>query len=156
MATRPYAIIDLDNCISDDAWRMHLCEMHHPKPNDRYWKYHDACHLDQHENSDIIREIAARHRILVFTSRPEIVRHKTESWLWKWRIPHEHLLMRPNDSHTPSVDLKREMLNHARSIIQSEIVHAIDDRLDILTMYEQEGIISVRQVLIHQPKVVHP
>lgn len=151
---QPACIIDLDNCVSNDQWRLPLIQLSHPKPNDRYWDYHDKCHLDAHSNQHIIAQLRYKYRLLVFTSRPEAVREKTEAWLFKWDIPHDVLFMRPNDNHMTSVDMKRAMLSWLPENYQVE--HAIDDRHDILDMYRSQGIQSTQRVFIYEPEVIHP
>lgn len=148
------AIIDLDNCVSDDKWRLHMIEEHHEQPNDRFWAYHDSCHLDKHGNANVIANLRYNYRLLVFTSRPEIVRGKTECWLQKWDIPHDLLFMRPNDNHMTSVDMKRLMLSWVPD--GYNITHAIDDRHDILEMYRSKGIQSTQRVFIYEPELIHP
>lgn len=151
----PAAFVDLDNCISNDKWRWPLFDLHLPMPNDRYWRYHDACEGDLHENGDIIRLLAPRYTLLVATSRPEVVRGKTMRWLGKWNVPVAKAYMRPNDNHEPSTVLKRRMLDQAR-LDGYDVHYAIDDRLDILDMYADEGVRICRRVFINQEEYTHP
>lgn len=151
---KPAAIIDLDNCVSNDKWRLPRIQHHHPRPNDRYWAYHDCCDQDLHDNKHVISRLRCNYRLLVFTSRPEAVRRKTEFWLYKWDIPYDELFMRPNDNHMPSVEMKRLMLSWVPDGYQIE--HAIDDRHDILDMYRSQGIPSTQRVFIYEPEVIHP
>lgn len=148
------AIIDLDNCISEDNWRWPLFDLHLPLPNDRYTRYHNACEGDAYQNADVIRDIARSHDLIVFTSRPEVVRSKTQRWLNRWRVPAVGVYMRPNDNHDSSTVLKRKMLLSLPSHLKPTF--AIDDRHDILDMYASEGVNVVQQVIIHQPEVNHP
>lgn len=148
------AIIDLDNCVSDDAWRLPLIQHYHSKPNDRYWAYHSKCDLDVHGNAKIIADLRANYHLLVFTSRPEAVRDKTEDWLQRHDIPHDLLYMRPDSNHLPSVEMKRLMLKWLPA--EYRVEHAIDDRHDILDMYRAEGIQITRRVFIYEPEIIHP
>jgi hypothetical protein len=53
------------------------------------------------------------------------------------------LIMRNNDDHTPSVELKRRMLQwlpQHYGISHDGIVAAYDDRPDVVEMYKQHGI----------------
>jgi hypothetical protein len=152
--SKPAAIIDLDNCVSNDRWRLHLIQPHHPKPNDRFWEYHEACYMDIHDNRLVVADLSYRYRLLVFTSRPEAVRKKTEEWLAKWKIPHDLLYMRPDDNHMTSVEMKKLMLSWLPADYVVE--HAIDDRHDILDMYRSQGIPSTQRVYIYEPEMVHP
>lgn len=148
------AIVDLDNCISDDKWRWNMFDMHLPLPNDRYSRYHDACESDAHANANVIRDLSRRYKLIVFTSRPECVRHKTQRWLNRWRIPNVGMFMRPNDNHEPSVPLKRQMLLALPHHIRPR--YAIDDRVDILDMYADEGVSICQRVIINNPEHTHP
>jgi hypothetical protein len=150
---RAVSLIDLDNCVSEDKWRWPLFELHLEKPNDRYVKYHDACESDPHRNNDILRNFARDSDLIVFTSRPEAVRVKTQRWLNRWRIPVIGIFMRPDDNQDPSVILKRKFYEALPR--HYNVLRAIDDREDILNMYDFFGI-PTQQVIIHQPEVAHP
>lgn len=148
------AVIDLDNCISEDKWRWPLFDLHLPIINDRYTRYHEACESDTYQNTHVIRDLARRHKLIVFTSRPESVRHKTQRWLNRWRVPVIGMFMRPNDNHEPSTILKRSMLLALPSHLK--VRYAIDDRVDILDMYADEGVNTCQRVFIHEPEIKHP
>lgn len=150
---RAISVIDLDNCVSDDKWRWPLFDLHLERPNDRYARYHEACESDEYRHDNVIRTLARDTDLIVFTSRPECVRIKTNRWLNRWRVPFLGILMRPNDNHDPSVILKRKMLDALPK--HFHVVRAIDDREDILDMYASNGI-ETQQVIIHEPEVQHP
>ena len=61
-----YIILDLDGCISDDRWRLHLIDHNEPDMTKRYEKYHSVCDSDPPIN---------RH---LFDSLDEVVR--TRGW----------------------------------------------------------------------------
>lgn len=153
---RDVAIIDLDNCISDDKWRWSLFDLHRPIINERYERYHEACESDSYSNSDVIKSLARQFTLVAFTARPESVRIKTRRWLNRWRVPAAGLFMRPNDNHESSVNLKREMLNELRTDTGLKIFYAIDDRVDILDMYADEGVNICQRVFINEPEIAHP
>jgi hypothetical protein len=148
------AIIDLDNCISEDKWRWNMFDLHLPIINERYQRYHEACETDLYCNADVIRDLARHHHLIVFTSRPESVRVKTQRWLNRWRIPNIGLFMRPNNNHEPSVPLKRSM--YLALPPQLKVRSAIDDRQDILDMYAGEGVANCQRIFIHEPEIIHP
>ena len=149
-----YAIIDLDNCISDDKWRWPLFQLDLPVINERYQVYHDACEADLYQNSFVVRELAAKYKLLAFTARPESVRFKTQRWANRWRIPLNGLFMRPNNNHEGSIPLKRKMLLSLPHT--ANVRYAIDDRCDILGMYADEGVATCQRVFIHEPEIIHP
>lgn len=153
MIRKPAAIIDLDNCISNDEWRMKLIRDEGVHPWERFYDYHQACYLDEYQNGDVVTNLQRNHTLIVFTARPELVRRDTVVWLRQNRIPVEVLLMRPNDCHTTSVALKEHML---LSLDQSvyDVRVAIDDRTDVLGMYADNGVPQCRRVFIHNVEVI--
>jgi len=147
--SKPSAIIDLDNCISDDFWRIRFIDLSHPVINDRYHQYHSRCHLDLPGDTVAqVRELALTHTLLVFTSRPEAVRRQTLQWLQEWHVKAEEVYMRPNDCHLHSIELKEIMLSKARDKGYAP-EYAIDDRQEILKVYADNGVPRVKRVFIH-------
>jgi hypothetical protein len=148
---KPLAIIDLDNCVSNDFWRLSKIDLSHEVVNDRYWDYHEACDKDVPGQVQLmyVRQLAKNYRLLVFTSRPSCVREKTERWLRKWGIPYERLYMRADDDHNSSVNVKLGFYKMAKlDFDPCEIEVAIDDREDILSLYRELGIPRVERIFI--------
>ena len=140
-----YIIYDLDGCIADDRARLPLIDHSQPDP---WAKYHEGCDRDPLIN----KSWAALGRLLctpiIFTSRPEVVRAKTQRWLQNVAgLNAERLFMRPDDDHTPSIQLKERFLRRLEqtdSLAFSDIVLAFDDRREILDMYEGYGIKTIQ------------
>ena len=144
------AIIDLDNCISDDAWRLHMFELHKQDVDARYRNYHQHCGYDEIGNVHTLKAILRRYQIYIFTARPEQYRALTEKWLAFHGVDYKKLFMRGNDDHRCSVEVKRDMLNALPN--KQDVVFAIDDRSDILAMYADEGIKMCMRVFINNIK----
>jgi len=125
-------IVDLDNCISDDEWRMNLID-----EENKYDSYHAACIDDKPDNLNILK---GTKYIVIFTSRPEAYRQQTKNWLIKYNIKYDLLIMRPTGNHMKSVDLKRFLLHKIFEQGTKEISCAYDDRMDVVEMYKSEGI----------------
>jgi hypothetical protein len=143
----PAAIIDLDNCISDDYWRLRFINEFAENNWFKYKSYHEYCHLDTYKNWKAIDEFTERGRaLIVFTARPKAVEAKTLHWLRARRIDAQFLYMRSNDDERPSCEVKRDFLHHLRENSNFDPLSAIDDHEDILSMYRQEGIPDVRLV----------
>ena len=135
-------IVDLDNCISDDGWRI-------PKINwelegDEKWdEYHANCDNDEPRN---LEHLDRNLPIVIFTARPMKFLMKTMFWLYEsaglnGRI--FDMFMRPDNDHRPSVELKMAFLNDLMTkyvISKDNILTAFDDREDVLTMYRSQGI----------------
>lgn len=140
--TPNYIIVDLDNCIADDAWRIPRINWQKSDPMERYHDYHSLSGFDTLHNEDIL--ITPRHeRIVVLTARPVAYRAVTEEWLRRNEVSHWHLLMRNNHDHRSSLDLKRAMLvwlQELYGVPLRSVVAAYDDRTDIVEMFREHGL----------------
>lgn len=133
-------ILDLDNCISDDGWRIPRIRWDDPNPSRRYDEYHSLCGFDQTGNQDIYERTV--HGIIILTARPNSVYWITVEWLRRAGIVAEQILMREENQHGPSVELKRDQLLSLPKfgIPLSDIWMAYDDRPDVVEMYKDHGI----------------
>lgn len=141
-----YVIIDLDNCISDDGWRIAM--VRHDLPRDRRWdSYHSASFLDSARNHDIYSQQNTLN--IICTARPRKYEELTMRWLKENRVPWEHLMMRSNGEHSPAVDVKRSMVRSLPSfgIEKADIAMAYDDKPDIVAMYRAEGLPAIRRYI---------
>ncbi len=129
-------ILDIDNCIAEDAWRVPLIRREE-RVNMflRYDQYHLASQFDgAARNEDLFRRTK---RIVLVTSRPALYRAITEWWLRAQGVPYSHLIMRANEDHRGSVDVKRDAVR--RLLTRGDAVAlAVDDREDVLAMYREE------------------
>lgn len=143
-----YTIIDLDNCISDDGWRMPMINPAEPDIFKRYHPYHRLMARDYYKNQQVVPD----NGILIFTARPNFYRSQTETWLRANKINVTHLIMRNDDDHRSSVDVKRAMLlNLAHyDISLQQITLAVDDHYPVIQMYREHKINAVN-VFIHEP-----
>ena len=135
-----YIIIDLDNCISNDAHRIPLINWREPDQFKRYDRYHRMSTADVCHNRDLFE--VREEKILVFTSRPVAHREITERWLERVGVPVHALLMRNDADFRSSVEVKRTQLSwlEAYDVTLPEIVCAYDDREAIITMYREHGL----------------
>lgn len=154
---RERVIFDLDNCISDDGWRIDKIDWSKSVEEGRYDAYHAAASEDKPGNLGILRHHVYLGRELVFlTARPVAFYRATCEWLARHLGLDDTstytLLMREPGDHRPSVELKRAMLDilhHYNLPIQS-IVAAYDDRPDVVEMYAAAGIPGARQLWVHK------
>lgn len=134
-------IVDLDNCISDDSWRIPHINWQKSNPLERYHDYHSLAAFDQIGNEDIIFSARAGvDQVVIFTARPVMYRAATEEWLRRNNVPFKYLIMRNNNDHRPSLDLKRSMLHWLPELYDvpwHSIVGAYDDRPDVVEMYRK-------------------
>lgn len=133
-----YRILDLDNCISDDEWRIKFIDWNLPPGNPRYMSYHHACFGDFMGNHDLVQ---TDFKLLILTGRPMEVRTKTFDWLRSYGVKFAHLLMRNNNDQRTSVDVKRTQmgwLEEHYGIQRRDIRDAYDDHKGVVEMYREE------------------
>lgn len=146
------AVIDLDNCISDEGWRHH----HAISNAEHHWDhYHRECYRDRPANLHIVKQLVTNgYEIVVFTARPTYYMDETVSWLNEHSINFKRLYMRPMHNFESSVAVKKLMLDQLRAEFGQDCVKvALDDRLDILEMYADSGVPVCWRVFIHPPEV---
>lgn len=142
-----YVIFDLDNCLSDDSWRIDKIDWSQTHPSNRYAAYHDNCSGDAAANVEVLKFMTQQARPVFFTARPDFVRRWTIEWIEReLGVQHPWLYMRGRDDHRPSVDLKRSMLKEfiEMGVPKEDIVAAYDDHEGVLAMYLEEGVAAFR------------
>lgn len=138
-------IVDIDNCIAHDAWRIPYINWQKTNPFQRYHDYHSLSGFDAFDDS-AFKLMAPEKRVAIFTARPVHYRAITEEWLDRNNVHFDILIMRNNDDHRPSVELKAQQLNWLVSLYDvrlEEIELAFDDRRDIVEMYKARGVPAV-------------
>lgn len=134
-------ILDLDNCIADDSWRIPYINWQAEDPINRYHDYHSLSGFDIAHNHDLY--IGNKNDIVIFTARPIMYRALTEEWLKRHGIGHALLMMRDMEDHRPSTELKFQQLMalfNNTDLKAGDIVGAYDDRPDVVEMYQKFGI----------------
>ncbi len=133
-------ILDLDNCIANDEHRIPRINWQHADPFRRYHDYHLLSAFDEVGNRDLLEGTSD---IVIFTARPAHYRAMTVEWLRRNDIDVKHLLMRNDDDHCHSKELKLNQLSwllNEYGILLADIVCAYDDRADVIKMYTDFGI----------------
>lgn len=82
---------------------------------------------------------AAGRRIIVVTARERRWEHLTRTWMRKWEIEHDHLLMRPNFDYRPDTEIKSEILAQITTA-GFDVVAAIDDNPSVIALWRSHGI----------------
>lgn len=142
-------ILDLDNCISDDGWRIPHIRWD-ARGQERYHDYHLLAPFDELGNAHLFANRAPAS-VAILTARPLSFRAATVEWLKRKRVPYTVLLMRPNADtrHGPAV--KRDQLQWLfdyYEVTPESVECAYDDREDICAMYRAAGVRAV-QISIH-------
>ncbi len=137
-------ILDLDNCISDDRHRIPRINWQQKDKFRRYHDYHLLSAFDELGNEDLV--FGHTHEIVIFTARPVMYCALTTEWLRRNDVQFKHLLMRNDDDHSQSVELKKKQLGWLTSlygIAKSDIFLAVDDREDVVDMYKSNGVDAI-------------
>lgn len=137
---RTIRIVDLDNTISQDDWRHWMIDPQAADGDHKYHEYHLHCGGDSVINRHIVDESPVD--VFFLTARPEYMRKKTKSWLHDNCFDYKVLIMRGNDDHRHSVELKRDVIKMLK-LQMFEIEKAYDDRQDIVEMYRELGVKGV-------------
>ena len=155
-----YIILDIDNCISDDAWRVKYINWQVNNVFDRYANYHALSCFDDFvlpsENGNykhIAGTFLEEHAIIISTSRFERYEVITRHWLARKDIKPIAILMRPDDYFYPTVDLKRDHYEHIIKTIgtlPAELHKVYDDNPEVCALYRELGV-PVRQLAISNP-----
>lgn len=134
MKNKPVVIYDLDSCISDDRWRLHLL------PD--YDTYHFFCSMDNPVNKEIWPKDLEEFTPIIMTARPEKFRAHTEKWLKEHGFQYVELYMRDNDDMRTSPEIKHDMVVRKlnKDYMSPKIDMAYDDRDDVLKTYSKLGI----------------
>lgn len=138
-----FVVFDLDNCLADDSWR---------RPFIGSANFHQMCEADPCPSDRLAlvrRHAAARHRIVILTSRPEQVRLQTQEWLAQHGIWADRVLMRPRGDSRSSVLLKPGLLL-ASGIEVDDIVAVYDDRQDVLDALRNIGVRNTYRLAIRE------
>lgn len=132
-------ILDLDNTICDDSWRVPYIDWDNENVFDRFHAYHSLHAFDQAANFDLFANRDEQY--IVMTARPQLYEATTREWLQRNGILCELLLMRPIDSHAPSLQVKEQQLKIVeRTYGLESITAAFDDRVDICALFGKYGV----------------
>lgn len=164
---REAVMCDLDNCLVDDAWRIPQIDWNEKDPDVRYARYHASAAEDGRPDEALVAVLAAHvaegRKIIFATARPEKFREQT----WRWLELHiwpplgdaaakaglaldVQLMMRPPGDHSASPLMKRKMLGWAQdpnNVEAVRVVHAYDDRPDVIAMYVGNGVMACHHQL---------
>ena len=132
-------IVDLDSTISDDLWRQWMIDPSQPDGDAKYHTYHLHCDRDRVMNRHIVDDSPVA--VIFLTARPEYLRQKTQEWLSDHGFEYVALVMRANNDHTPSPEMKKNALAQIRRLF--EVERAYDDRKDVVQMFRENGVEAI-------------
>lgn len=136
-----FIILDIDNCIADDAWRIPRINWQSPDPIRRYHDYHSLSPWDEVRNRDLLADPSLKR--VFFTGRPVFYKTMTLEWLRRNGIQHSFLIMRNDADQRPSAALKQwqlEALVDSYGVQLRQIDLAVDDLPAVVEMYQRFGL----------------
>lgn len=137
-------VVDLDNCISDDNWRISHINEARSDFGARWHDYHSLAGFDQRCNEHLTRDAAERQvDVVILTGRPIAYAAITREWLKRNRIGVRALAMRNNDDRTPSAQLKLAQLRwlyDTHGIALKDVVACYDDKPSVVEAYRSIGL----------------
>lgn len=140
-----YIILDLDNCISDDGWRIDRIRWD-KSYQQRYHEYHMLSGFDKYRNSHLV----CGYDVVISTSRPQFYEQITRRWLFVYGIKPVMLLMRKDGDYRPTVQVKLEHHQATKDALPNDLHCIYDDNPAVIAMYKSLGI-NARQIYITNP-----
>lgn len=80
----------------------------------------------------------AGYSIVISTARNEAYREVTQAWLDKNNVNYENIYMRKDGDFRPDYQAKKDI--HADITKHYDIVHAVDDRKEVIQLWQENGI----------------
>ena len=136
------AIFDVDGTLADVSGVRHYVTADPKKKN--FQKFHGAASYVR-PNDAVVQLAQDLDRkgivIVVVTSRMEMWRYRTSTWLQKWNVPFDYLLMRRDHDERKDVEVKREILTAIRE--KYRVILAVDDNPAVIALWTAENIPTV-------------
>lgn len=142
-------ILDCDNVLSDDEWRLRTIDWDTEDQVERYRVYSKLAIFDEPRNQHLA--IAPGKKVAIFTAMRDRYWRTRTAWFHKNKIHHDYLFMRGENDHRSSVEVKQEMLHNLMRMLNlqpNDIIAAYDDHPDIVQMYKRNGVNGIH-IAIH-------
>lgn len=134
-------IVDIDGTLCSHEKREKLATQITGALDWNIFYTHDNIMLDEPiwETINNVRKYKENNfKIVIITSRPELVRIPTELWLERYKVPYDVMYMRSVENHKiPSVELKKKIYD---KFINDKVFCAFEDRDDIVDLWLSLGI----------------
>jgi hypothetical protein len=94
---------------------------------------------------EIILQKSLGRQIIVLSGRSEKYRALSQFWLAMHEVPYDRLILRDSSDFRSDVVIKSEMYDSLT--ISYEIVEAVDDRTELISLWRSKGVPVVKQVV---------
>jgi len=141
---KEFVIFDLDGTLCDITVRRKAAEMPDGKLN--YGKFFDptlvATDTPRQEIIDKIKGHCDQgHEIIIMSGRSDRTREATTTWLSKYGVAWDRLIMRPDTNYQDDAVLKQGFLTNY--VEKSKCIMVYDDRPKVIRMWKKEGLTVV-------------
>jgi hypothetical protein len=133
-------VFDMDGVLSDAANRQHFL-----KGPRRDWNgFFESCGDDPliEEVARLLSLLADQLTIVLLTARPARVRPQTLSWLERFGLRWDLLVMRDREEHRSALEFKRRSVSELRERGFDLLLSFEDDRRNV-AMFHTEGVPSI-------------
>ena len=144
-----HIILDLDNTISNDGWRIPRIAWNEPLSFPRWHEYQLLAGFDQIGNEELFRDTG--RGITIITGRSAFYAPITLHWLGLHGVKVDTALFRANNDHRHAVQVKEDLLFDffkRSGTLPADVECAYDDNYDIIKMYKRVGV-NATQVKLH-------
>jgi hypothetical protein len=131
----PFAVVDIDGVLADVRHRVHHLQR---RPKDWHGFFAGA-HADPPlpEGLAVARQLAADHRLVYLSGRPEWLRGVTTAWFQRHGVPPGELRLRGNRDYQPARLLKVAVLR--RLAREAPVAVLVDDDPVVCQAARQAG-----------------
>lgn len=139
---RNVVIVDLDGTLSDCSAREHLAQA-------KKWDdFHSGLSEDRpHEDVlGLLQCLPTYVEIAIVTGRPNKYRNQTSEWLFKYDVPCDEIIMRPDNCFLPDAEVKISEFESAYAGARSNFKHpntrvgfVLDDRDKVVEAWRNAG-----------------
>lgn len=127
-------VFDLDGTLADCSHRIHHI-LKEPKDWDVFFSKCDKDKPIEH-TIELMQHIQHFYNIVIVTGRSSVAEKQTLTWLKKYRIFPEKLIMRQEGDHTDDHILKLKMVED----FKDRIAFVFEDRTRVVKMWRDAGI----------------
>lgn len=135
---KPAIIVDFDGTLSNTKHREHFV-LAKPK---KWRDFFEAA--DKDPLQDWCREVITKFKadgfsIILVTGRPEWMRELSLTWLEKFQVPFDKLLMRQNEDHRDDPIIKWEIYEQF-ILLEYSVLFVLEDRDRVVKMWREKGL----------------
>jgi len=132
-------VVDLDGTLNNCVHRIEDARFGH-------WDlFHSKLEDDEpyYDVEWLLKRLPSTIPVIACTGRDEAYREKTLTWLAKWNIALDEILMRPTGDYTPDHELKPRLLEKffgSKELVIDNVMFVLDDRDKVVEAWRNYGL----------------